>query len=337
MTKAFLFTGTAHPALARRVAAGAGIAWGDAQVGRFADGEIHVQVKSDVRDALVFVLQPTSSSEAILELALLADALKRDQPLRLVLLLPYFGYGRQERRTGRGPVSAEVMARLLNQSGADALFTVELHAPVISSFFTVPHHSLYTSNLFADCLRRELPASERIVIVSPDRGGVARAEQLNGILGAGRDIVVLEKDRLLPDECQIRSADAQIDLTGQCAVLIDDIVSTGSTLVQAAEWLVEHGAASVWACATHLVASPGLFQRLAASPIERLLVTDSLPCPEASLSPKVHVLSLAPLLVSALGSFVEQHVLRQPLTPRLPNLLFQKLAQALTHGLTAGH
>jgi hypothetical protein len=120
MTKTFLFTGTPHPALARCVAAGMGMAWGDAQVGHFADGEIHIQIKSDVRDALVFVLQPTCSSEAIVELALLADALKRDQPRNLTLLVPYFGYSRQERRTERGPVSAEVMARLLNQSGTDA-------------------------------------------------------------------------------------------------------------------------------------------------------------------------------------------------------------------------
>jgi ribose-phosphate pyrophosphokinase len=329
MTKAFLFTGTAHPALARRVAAGSGIAWGDAEVGRFADGEIHIQVKSDVRDALVFLLQPTSSSEAILELALLTDALKRGQPRRLVLLLPYFGYGRQERRTEQGPVSAEVIARLLDQSGADALFTVELHSPIIPSFFTVPHHSLSTANLFADWLRHHLPANKSIVVVSPDRGGVSRAKELNAALGTGREIVVLEKSRLLPDQCQITGASARIDLTGQYAVLVDDIVSTGGTLVQSAEWLVEHGAESIWACATHLIASPRLFERLAASPIERLLVTDSLPYPETFLDPKVQVVSVASLLVSALGSVVEQRVSRKQLSPRLPNLLFQKLAQVL--------
>jgi ribose-phosphate pyrophosphokinase len=267
---------------------------------------------------------------------LLADALKRDQPRNLTLLVPYFGYSRQERRTERGPVSAEVMARLLNQSGAGALFTVELHAPVISSFFTLPHHPLSTANLFAECLRCHMSANESIVVVSPDHGGVSRAKELNAALGTGREIVILEKSRPLPDQCQIGSADAQIDLTGQCAVLIDDIVSTGGTLVQAAKRLVEHGAASVWACATHVIASPGLFQRLAASPIERLLVTDSLPCPEAFLSPKVQVVSLAPLLVSALSPFMEQQALRTGLA-HMPDLFFQKIARALARESTASH
>jgi len=304
MSKAWLFSGRAHVSLARDIAALAGIALGQVEITHFPDGELSVQVKEDVQHDYVFVLQPLCSSEAILELLLLVDGLKRCKPGRLVLLVPYFGYGRQDRRTGQSPVSAEVIAGLLNRSGADALITLELHTPRISHFITLQHLHLRTSSLFADYMWRQVPENKELVVVSPDRGGRDRARRLNQTLGTGRPVTVLEKKRLAPDSCQVVEWGSSVDVAGQQAVLVDDIVSTGATLIQAARFLAEQGADPIWACVAHLVASPKeLGRRIAESPIERLLVTNSLPHPEPQTGSKITVVSLAPLLASAVLQF----------------------------------
>lgn len=300
MNQVLLFTGQAHPALAQELAACPGIRLGQVEIVRFPDGELGVEVKEEVRGAQVFVLQPTCSSEAIVELLLLADALKRCQPRRLVLIVPYFGYGRQERRVGQSPVSAEVLARLLSQGGADAVVTVELHSQAIGRFFTLLHQELYVDHLFADQIRRQIPAGERLVVVSPDRGGCCRAERLNQALNTGRPVVVLEKRRLSPERCQLEGPGPAVDVRGVRAILVDDIVATGSTLIQGARWLEERGAGPIWACVTHLVAAPDeLSRRLAGTPLERILVTDSLPNPEPPAGSRLQIISLAPLLASA--------------------------------------
>jgi ribose-phosphate pyrophosphokinase len=203
------------------------------------------------------------------------------------------------------------MARLLSQSGADDLITVELHSPAISSFFALPQRQLHTAGLFADHIKRQA-AGEQFVVVSPDQGGIGRATQLNSALDTGLEIVVLEKRRPRPDQCLIQGPEHAVDLTGLRAILVDDIVSTGGTLVQAGQWLADQGADSVWACVTHLVAASDLPRRLTDSPIDALIVTDSLPCPQSLNESKVHVISLAPLLATTILCTEQKDCLDKP-------------------------
>lgn len=304
MYRQWIFAGQAHPALAREVAACAGIPLGRVEISHFPDGELCIQVNEDVRGSQVFLVQPTNSNAAILELLLLADALKRCRPRRLVLVVPYFGYSRQERRTGHSPVSAEVMARLLSQGGAGAVVTVELHSPVISSFFTVPHQQPSTAELFAQVLRRRAPAGKEIVVIAPDEGARGQAQRLRRALGTERPVVSLSKVRVAPDRCEIRGKAASLKLENSLPILVDDMVSTGGTLVEAAHWLRDRGAEATWACITHLVGSPEtLSRRLEASAIQRLIVTNSLPRPDLPAGTRIEVISLAPLLARV----VRQH------------------------------
>ena len=297
MNRRWIFSGQAHPALAQEVAHCAGIAVGQAEISRFPDGELSVQIREDVRDDYIFVVQPLHSSEAIIELLLLANALKHCQPRRLVLMIPYYGYGRQERRTGQSSIGAQVIADVVSQSGADAIVTLDLHAPIISSFITSPHLELSCASLFASHIRHQVPDSKPIVVVSPDQGGIGRANRLNAALSNNQPVFALEKTRLGPAHCLITTRGQSQDFRGKHAILVDDIVSTGGTLIQAAQRLAELGAESIWACVTHLVASPdSLVQRLDDSPIERLLVSNSVPKPEIPTKSRIQKLSLAPLL-----------------------------------------
>jgi ribose-phosphate pyrophosphokinase len=319
MARQWIFAGQAHPALAREVAACADIPLGRAEIDHFPDGELCVQVKENVQGAQVFLVQPTNSSTAILKLLLLADALKRCQPRRLILVVPYFGYSRQERRTGRSPVSAEVMARLLSQSGADAVVTVELHSPLISSFFTIPHQQPSTAELFAKVVRCRAPADKEIVVIAPDEGARGQAQRLRRALGIERPIVSLSKVRLAPDRCAIRGDGASLNLENSLPILVDDMVSTGGTLVEAAQWLRDRGAGSAWACITHLVGRPeNLSRRLEGSAIDRLIVTNSLPRPDLPAGTRIEVISLAPLLARvAREHFPQRPGWLQSLVPRI--------------------
>ena len=297
MNRRWIFSGQAHPALAQEVAHNAGIAVGQAEICRFPDGELSVQIREDVRDDYVFVLQPLHSSEAIVELLLLANALKHCRPRRLVLMIPYYGYGRQERRTGQSSVGAQVIADIVSQSGADAIVTLDLHTPIISSFVTLPHVEMSCASLFASHIRHQVPDSKPTVVVSPDQGGIGRANRLNAALSNDQAVFALEKCRLGPAHCLVTAHGQTQGFRGKHAILVDDIVSTGGTLIQAAQQLADLGADSIWACVTHLVASPdSLAQRLADSPIERLLVSNSVPKPEILRQSKIQKLSLAPLL-----------------------------------------
>jgi len=314
--------------LARQVAVAAGCSVGRAQIDRFPDGEISIQIREDVQGDFVFVLQSLRSSDAILEILLLADALKRCKPHRMALIVPYFGYGRQERRTGQSPVSAQVIARLLNHSGADTLVTMDLHAPRISDFISLRHLHLSTSNLFAEYIRDQVPEGTEMVIVSPDAGGLYRARQLSRALGCEQPAVHLEKERLAPDRCRIVGVGEVVDMVGRQAIIVDDIVSTGGTLVQAAQWLAAQGAETIWACATHLLAAPhALARRLASSPIERLVVSNSLSFPELPAGSKIRTVGVAPFLASAVVC-LGQPTRSQRLALHLRQQLCRPLARA---------
>lgn len=298
----WIFGGRQHPALAREVAAVTGSRLGRTKIGNFADGEISIQIVDDVyRDSVVLV-QPTHTAEAILELVLLADALKRCRPRRLVLVLPYFGYQRQERRTDRSPVSAQVIAGMVNNTQADLVLTLDLHAPAIHRFVALPHCEMHSTPLFADAVKGLRPGDRPMVVVSPDRGGITRARRLSRALSTGRPALALHKIRPSPDQCEVSGEDESVSVAGKHAILVDDASSTGGTLCEAAATLHRMKAAPIWACVTHLAGDPDkLMSRVEASHIDRLLITDSLPGREPKQGSKLRQLHLAPLIGSALS------------------------------------
>jgi ribose-phosphate pyrophosphokinase len=211
------------------------------------------------------------------------------------------------------------MARLLSQSGAGAVVTVELHSPVISSFFTVPHQQPSTAELFTGVIRRQAPADKEIVVIAPDEGARGQAQRLRRALGTERPVVSLSKVRVAPDRCEIRGQAAALNLEDSLPILVDDMVSTGGTLVEAAQWLRDRGAESTWACITHLVGSPDtLSRRLEDSAIERLIVTNSLPRPAVPAGTRIELISLAPLLARVVREHSPQRLgWLQSLVPRI--------------------
>lgn len=291
-----IFTGNAHPELAQKVAQGAGRRLGEILVSRFADGESHVQILNDVRETDVFLIQPTSSpvNQNLMELLVMIDAAARSSAGRITAVLPYYGYARQEKKTvGREPISAKLVANLITTAGADRVLTMDLSAPAIEGFFDIPVDHLSAVPLLANYVR-ELNV-ESPVVVAPDVGAVQRADVFRHLLG-GAPLAILFKDRPRPDEVEVRGMIG--DVSGQSAIIVDDLISTGNTLIHAAEVLLQGGATRVLAVATHAVFSEGAVERLAASPLDCTIVTDTIPQPA---NEHLHVVSVAPLLSEVLS------------------------------------
>lgn len=286
-----LFGGSAHPDLTRAVAEAARRPQGHITVGRFKDGEIHVELQDDVRGADVFLIQPTSPpvNEHLMELLVMIDASRRASAGRITAVMPYFGYARQEKKTtGREAISAKLVANLLTTAGADRVVMMDLSAPAIEGFFDIPVDHLSAVPLLA----RHLAGLELVspVIVAPDVGAVRRTDRLRRRMG-DLPLAILFKDRPRPDVATISSMVG--DVEGCCAILLDDLISTGGTLVAAANLLVERGAARVLAVATHGVFSSDAMRVLNDSPLERVIVTDTIP---AAADPLLEVVTVAPLL-----------------------------------------
>lgn len=299
MNELRILTGTANPALARSIADYLGVRLSETLVSRFSDGEIRVQVEESVRGMDVFVVQPTCppTSDNILELLIILDALKRASASRITAVIPYYGYARQEKKVKpREPIAARLMADLITTAGAQRVFAVDLHVQTIQGFFNLPVDHLPAGPLLAEYFRSRGFSDGNTVVVSPDVGGVGRATSLGDRLGA--DLAIIAKRRPEPNECEV--IDVIGDVEGKRVVIVDDMVDTAGSLVSGAQALMARGATEIYACATHGLLSGPAIERLQQSPIEKLVITDTIPISPEKRIPKVEVLSVAPMLAEGI-------------------------------------
>ncbi len=295
-----VFAGNAHPLLAREIAQHLGLPLGKAVAGRFSDGEVMVELMENVRGRDVFIVQPTCAptNDNLMELLVMADALRRSSAVRVTAVIPYFGYSRQDRRprSARVPISAKVVANMIASVGVDRVLTVDLHADQIQGFFDIPVDNVYATPLVLnDLCEQRLPD---LVVVSPDVGGVVRARAIAKRLNDS-DLAIIDKRRPRPNEARVMHVIG--DVEGQHCIVVDDMVDTGGTLCQAAAALKEHGAASVRAYCTHAVLSGPAIENFRNSLLDELVVTDSIPLrPEASECEIIRQLSVANLLAETM-------------------------------------
>ncbi len=291
-----LLSGTAHPELSRRISSMLETPLCAAQVGRFPDGEIDVKVHEDIRGRDVFVLQPTCPpvNESIMELLTLVDACKRSSVGRLTAVMPYFGYARKDRKDeGRVPITAKLVANCLTVAGVDRVLTMDLHAPQIQGFFDVPVDHLYAKPVFADYFR-SLPPKET-VIVAPDAGGIKMARAYAQTLRM--PFAIVDKRRMGPEQTVSEHMIGEVE--GKDVIIVDDLISTGGTITDAARMVKRQGARKVFVCATHGLFVGGALEKLQAVEVEKVVVTDSVR-PMAEYPRKFEVLSIAPLLAETI-------------------------------------
>jgi ribose-phosphate pyrophosphokinase len=287
-----LFTGNANPALAQEIATHLGIELGKASVGRFSDGEVDVEIQQNVRARDMFVVQPTCAptNENLMELCIMVDALKRASARRITAVIPYFGYARQDRRprSRRVPISAKVVANMLEAVGVERLLTMDLHADQIQGFFDIPVDNIYASPvLLSDLKSKNYPD---LVVVSPDVGGVVRARALAKQLGC--DLAIIDKRRPTANVSEVMHVIGEIE--GRNCVIMDDMIDTAGTLVKAAEVLKQRGARRVFAYCTHPVFSGPAVDRLRGSHIDEVVITNTIPLNQGGRScSKIRQLSVA--------------------------------------------
>lgn len=295
-----LLSGNANPVLAAAIADRLGSPLIEATVTTFSDGEVRVRIHENVRGADIFIIQPTSApvNQNLMELLILTDALKRSSVSRITAVIPYFGYARQEKKTaGREPISAKLVANLITVAGMDRIVALDLSAAAVEGFFDIPVDHLRAGPLLAHAMREMLPPQDT-VIVAPDEGAVDRASRFQARYGPAASFAIVLKHRTGPDVAEVRGMIG--DVAGCRAILVDDIVSTGTTLILAAEELLERGATEVYAAVTHAVLSPGAPDRLQSSPLAGVMVTDSIAVPLEKRFPKLTVLSVADLLAATI-------------------------------------
>lgn len=294
-----ILSGTANPELAREVAEYLELSVVPVKIQPFSDGEIYIQVQESVRGLDCFVIQPTCSpvNENLMELLILLDAMKRASAGRITVVMPYYGYGRQDRKAaGREAITAKLVADLLTTSGAQRVVALDLHAPQIMGFFNILVDHLYASPVLLEFIRA-LNQTD-IVLVSPDVGGVSRARAFAKKLDDA-PIAIIDKRRSQHNVAEVYSVVG--DVKGKVAIMVDDMVDTAGTLVKGAELLKKEGAKAVYACATHAVLSGPANKRIDESPIEKLIVTNSIPHDPKSISKKIVQLSVARLLGEAIA------------------------------------
>ena len=296
-----LIGGRAHPALATQVAEELGAALVPTSAYDFANGEIYVRFEESVRGCDAFVIQSHTApiNQWLMEHLLMVDALKRASAKRITVVAPFYAYARQDKKhRGREPISARLVADLFKTAGADRLMTLDLHTAQIQGFFDGPVDHLWAMPILGDYVRRRVEDVERLTVVSPDAGRVRVADQYSDMLGAPLAIIHKRRDPDRPNQVQVREVVG--DVEGRTCVLVDDLIDTGGTIVQAAQALKDNGAAQIIVLATHAVLSGPAVQRLRESPITEVVVTDSLPLTEAHRFPQLTVLPIAPLLARAI-------------------------------------
>lgn len=297
-----IFAGSSNPDLAKAVSQKSKIPLGSVEIGRFADGEIDVWVKDDVNNSNVFILQSNSRpvNDHIIELALIADALKRSGAHRTCAIIPYYGYSRKEKQSRSGePISAKVVAELIVASGINKVICLDLHSDAIVGFFDVPVIYLSALEILSQRLKKEKIISP--IVVAPDTGGVKRARNFATFLDA--PLAVIEKHRQIDKRDNMEVLSMSGEVVGDTAVIIDDVISTGGTLIESANALKQKGVRKVIACASHGVFANGAIKKLEKSPIDRIIITDSIP--QNIKSPKLEVISVAGIIADCLKQEIQ--------------------------------
>jgi ribose-phosphate pyrophosphokinase len=299
-----VFTGSAHPSLGEAIARHLGLPLGQAHLARFSDGEVWFQIRDNVRGADVFVVQPTGPpvNENLMELLVMLDAFKRSSASRLTAVLPYYGYARQDRKDKpRVPISAKLVADLLSVAGTDRVLTMDLHAAQIQGFFDMPVDHLFAAPVIMDHVSQlKLP---KLTVVSPDAGGVERARAYAKRLEAA--LAIVDKRREVANEAEVHNVVG--DVVGRTALIVDDIVDTAGTLTKVAAAIQNAGAREVLASCSHAVLSGQALAKIEASPLSKLIVTDSIPPSDATeRSERIVTLSVAELLAKAIRNIHEE-------------------------------
>ncbi len=301
-----LFTGNAHKELASEIAQYLNIPVGDALVTKFSDGEIHVKINENVRGSDVFILQPTCMpvNRNIMELLLMVDALKRASARRITAVIPYYGYARQDRKVQpRVPISAKLVADLITAAGTSRVLTMDLHAAQIQGFFNIPVDNLYAAPVLLEYVEKKYNHKKNLVIVSPDAGGVERARAFAKQLQSS--IAIIDKRRETANVSQIMNVIGEVD--GKNAIILDDMIDTGGTTIQAASALKEKGATRIIAACTHAVLSGNAVEKLNNSVIEEFIVTNTIPLDsKKQMCTKLTVLSIASLIGEAIKRIHEE-------------------------------
>ncbi len=291
-----VISGTAHPVIAKSIADHLKVSLLEVEVGRFSDGEINIKILENIRGTDVFIVQPTMPpAENILELLLLIDAVKRASCRRVTAVIPYFGYARQDRKDQpRVPIGAKLMADLITEAGADRVLTIDLHAPQIQGFFNIPLDHIYSAPVllkhFADV------SSENLAVVAPDVGSIKMARSFAKRLGA--DLAIIDKRRPRPNEAVVMNFIGDVDK--KKVIIFDDMVDTAGTLADAARVCMEEGATSVTACCTHPLFSGQALSRINDSPINEMVVSNTIPFDRFDQCDKIVVLEMAALLADAI-------------------------------------
>jgi len=308
-TEIKIFTGNAHKQLAENICRSLGIKLGDGSVDHFSDGEVTVSLYETVRGADVFLVQPTCNpvNEHLMELLIMIDACKRASAGRITAVIPYFGYARQDRKAKpRDPISAKLVANLIEAAGADRVLTMDLHASQIQGFFDIPVDNLMGGSLFSDYILRKFPegALDDVIAVSPDVGSVARTRAFAHRLGVG--LAIVDKRRQRANESEVMNIIG--DVQGKHVVLFDDMIDTAGSLVGAAKALVEIGGAKdIYACASHGILSGKAIERIEKSPIKEVVLLDSIPYPQDKpVCNKIKYISVAPLFAEAIDRVHEE-------------------------------
>ena len=297
MNKIKIFTGNANPAFAKMVADYFNISLGKCEISRFADGEVQVSIQENVRGSDVFIIQSTCApvNENYMELFILMDAMKRASVREITLVMPYYGYARQDRKAHpRAPISARCVADLCQTSGAKRLLVVDLHAPQIQGFFNGPVDNLFAFSVMAQAWLKKKTDMKNIVCVSPDAGAVERTRAFAERIKS--PIAVIDKRRVKPNEAKALHIIG--DIKGKSALIIDDMIDTAGTLCTAADHLIQYGAKEVYAMVTHAVFSGPALERIENSRLKEVWVTDTIPLKKES--GKIHCVSVAPLVAEAM-------------------------------------
>jgi ribose-phosphate pyrophosphokinase len=295
-----VLSGNANRPLAQKICDKLGKTLGHAEARRFSDGEVFVEIGENVRGRDVYVIQSTCrpANDTLMELLIMIDALKRASAKEITAVMPYYGYARQDRKVApRTPISAKLVADLLTSAGATRVVSMDLHAGQIQGFFDIPFDNLFSSPVLIDYLKKELMHDGEVVLVSPDAGGVERVRAYAKRLNAS--VAMIDKRRTGPNVAKAMNVIG--DVSGKTAIIVDDMIDTAGTLTEAAGAVLSHGATKVYACATHGVLSGPAISRIMDSPIQRVIVTDTIPLsPEAEACGKIVQLSVADILAEAI-------------------------------------
>ncbi len=295
-----LFTGRAHPTLAKRICEYLGLPLGRAVMGNFPDGEISCKIDEDVRGRDVFIVQPTCPpvNENLMELLIMVESFKRASADRITAVMPYFGYARQDRKDeGRVPITAKLVANLITRAGTDRVLAMDLHTAQIQGFFDIPVDHLYASPVIDEHFKSMALGDDDFVVVSPDEGSIKRA--LAHVARLGGHLAIIDKRRSTAEKTmQANVIGGKVE--GRVALIFDDMISTAGSICGAAEVMHRHGARQIFLAATHGVLVGGAVERLNSAPIDGLVLTDTIPLPPEKQLPKLNTLTVAPLLGEAI-------------------------------------